>query len=238
MYLLRASAVSREFRGLSIFSRFLLLRSREDEGDAGSCERGGEREKKGDHETAPNRQSRPIVREAGATRKRLHRQWDTESRGQARRQGKRIERSYENKAKPEGGGRYAHATIDTQDRRSNFRSCHSDASWRVPPRLLHAFTHTLADERNAEHASRRAELPGALHIRRDCTSRSASRTAAKRARDGCLPGYYAASPRCPSARVSRNRIVIPQSPPSVYQTYLRLVPKRFRKRQRSFNFSQ
>lgn len=89
-----------------------------------------------------------------------------------KRRGRRIERSYENKAKPEGGVRYAHATIDTQDRRSNFRSCHSDASWRVPPRLLHAFTHTLADERSAKHAPRCAELPGALHIRRDCTSRS------------------------------------------------------------------
>lgn len=69
--------------------------------------------------------------------------------------GKRIKRSYENKAKPEGGVQYAHATIDTQDRHSNFRSCHSDASWCAPPRPLHAFTHTLAKEvwRLLPHAS-------------------------------------------------------------------------------------
>jgi len=164
----RFLASSVDYRSSHAFSSCGLGKTRE----IPVAAREKERKKKGDRETAPDRQRRPI-RKTGATRKRIHRrrQWDTESRG-ARRRGGGIERSYENKAKPEGGVRYAHATIDTQDRRSNFRSCHSDASWRVSPRLLHAFTHTLADERSAKHAPRRAALPGALHIRRDCMSRS------------------------------------------------------------------
>lgn len=130
--------------------------------------------------------------------------------------GRRIERSYENKAKPEGGVRYAHATIDTQDRRSNFRSCHSDASWRVPPRLLHAFTHTLADERSAEHAPSTERCPA--RCTSDVAARHdrapASRTDAKRARDGCLPGYYARVHGTLGER-TRNRIMIPRSSPYV-----------------------
>jgi len=104
-----------------------------------------ERKKKGEivKLCAPDRQRRPMTRETGATEEETAPSVGYRIEGGGRWRGRRIERSYENKAKPEGGVRYAHATIDTQDRRSNFRSCHSDASWHVSPRLLHAFTHTL-----------------------------------------------------------------------------------------------
>ena len=55
--------------------------------------------------------------------------------------GRRIERSYENKAKPEGGVRYAHATIDTQHKRSNFRSCHSNARWCPSSSITRVYAH-------------------------------------------------------------------------------------------------
>lgn len=156
-----------------------------------------------------------------------------EEREDAERTGRRIERSYENKAKPEGGGRYAHATIDTQDRRSNFRSCHSDASWRAPPRLLHAFTHTHCSrraQRNAAqrgaHAARRPEALtriSAAHIRRSRHDRApaASRTDAKCARDGCT---YLAITRDSMIRTMcvRDRRMTSPTPPSPY-VHLRII---------------
>ena len=131
-----------------------------------------------------------MTRETGATEEETAPSVGYRIEGGGRWRGRRIERSYENKAKPEGGVRYAHATIDTQDRRSNFRSCHSDASWHVSPRLLHAFTHTLQltrAQRSAMHALQVLQLyidtftyiyiyiyicePCALHVRSDVTSR-------------------------------------------------------------------
>lgn len=160
-------------------------------------------------------------------------QWDTESRG-TRRRGRRIERSYENKAKPEGGVRYAHATIDTQDRRSNFRSCHSDASWRVPPRLLHAFTHTLAEERSAK-----PELPGALHIRRELHVTISLTHGCETRERWMLTRLLRRESTILLGESTRNRIVINRN-------HLHLSGRRtsdfasdcFRKRPRSFNFSQ
>jgi hypothetical protein len=214
---------------LSIFSRFLFLRSREDEGNAArrraGAGGGGGRGRKNARETAPeDKRGRSIGRVTGATKEetpaaagrecsRIESDpsgdggWGVGGRwgevagrgggagwgarggggGRGGGRGKRIERSYENKAKPEGGVRYAHATIDTQDRRSNFRSCHSDASWCAPPRLLHAFTHTAAARRTHRPEALKTRAAHPMHDARH--DPSISRTDAKRARGGCLPGY-------------------------------------------------
>lgn len=158
------------------------------------------------------------------------RQWDVESRG-ARRWRRRIERSYENRRSRKGA-------YDMRMRRSTRKTgaLILDLVTLTPagvslPAYYTRFTHTPApDERSAKHAPRSAapSCParrGALHIRRDCTSRSCSLTHGRETREKwMLTRLLHASPY-PRRAYERDRTSwSPRSSPYVHQRYLRLVP--------------